>query len=290
MGRIAYVNGRYVPHADAVVHIEDRGYQFADGVYEVLAVYKGVLIDEPGHIQRLDRSLRELMIDWPVTPRVLAVLMREVVRRNRLIDGTIYLQVTRGVAPRDHPFPEDAVVPSLVMTTKAKDLDTLKGGVPTRVITVPDQRWARPDIKTIALLPNCLARQQAKEAGCYEAWQVDRDGRVTEGTASNAWIVTAGGELLTRNADENAILNGITRLAVLDLARKAKLRLVERGFTVEEAVKAREAFLTSTTSFVKPVLEIDGRKVADGKVGPVTRKLGELIARRLEAQVAGRAI
>lgn len=289
MGRIAYVNGRYVPHAEAVVHIEDRGYQFADGVYEVLAVYKGILIDEPGHIQRLDRSLRELRIDWPVTPRVLAFLMREVVRRNRLVDGIIYLQVTRGVAPRDHPFPEDDVVPALVMTTKTKDLDTLKGGVPTRVITVPDQRWARPDIKTIALLPNCLARQQAKEAGCYEAWQIDRDGRITEGTASNAWIVTADGELLTRNADENAILNGITRLAVLDLAREAKVRLVERAFTVEEAVGASEAFITSTTSFVKPVLEIDGRKVGDGKVGPVTRKLGELIARRLEAQVARRA-
>lgn len=289
MGRIAYVNGRYVPHAEAAVHIEDRGYQFADGVYEVLAVYRGKLIDEPGHIQRLDRSLRELRIGWPVTPRVLGVLMREVVRRNRLTDGIIYLQVTRGVAPRDHPFPENGVAPALVMTTKAKNLDALKGGIPTRVITVPDQRWARPDIKSVALLPNCLARQQAKEAGCYEAWQIDRDGLITEGTASNAWIVTAKGELLTRNADENAILNGITRLAVVDVARDAKVRLVERGFTVKEALKASEAFITSTTSFVKPVVEIDGRKVGDGKPGPITRKLGQLIARRLEAQVAERA-
>jgi len=288
VGRIAYVNGRYVPHAEAAVHIEDRGYQFADGVYEVLAVYKGRLIDEEGHVRRLDRSLRELRIDWPVTPRVLAVLMREVVRRNRLQDGVIYLQVTRGVAPRDHPFPSGAT-PSLVMTTKAKDLDTLKGGVPGRVITFPDQRWARPDIKTVALLPNCLARQQAQEAGCYEAWLIDRDGRITEGTASNAWIVTGDGELVTRNADENAILNGITRLAVLDLARDAKVRLVERPFTVDEAKGAAEAFLTSTSSFVKPVIEIDGRKVGDGKPGPVTRKLAQLIARRLEAQVAGTA-
>lgn len=288
MGRIAYVNGRYVPHAEAAVHIEDRGYQFADGVYEVLAVYKGKLIDEEGHVKRLDRSLRELGIAWPVTPRVLAILMREVVRRNRLCDGVIYLQVTRGVAPRDHPFPDDAA-PALVMTTKAKDLDTLKGGVPGRVITLPDQRWARPDIKTVALLPNCLARQQAKEAGCYEAWLVDRGGRITEGTASNAWIVTGDGDLLTRSADENAILNGITRMAVLDLARDAEVRLIERPFTVEEAKRATEAFLTSTSSFVKPVIEIDGRKVGDGKPGPITRRLAHLIARRLEAQVAAPA-
>lgn len=285
MGRIAYVNGRYVPHAEAAVHIEDRGYQFADGVYEVLAVYRGKLIDEPGHIDRLDRSLRELRIDWPVTPRVLGVLMREVVRRNRLTDGIIYLQVTRGVAPRNHPFPEDAE-PALVMTVKAKDLDALKGGIPTKVITVPDQRWARPDIKSVALLPNCLAQQQAKEAGCYEAWQIDRQGLITEGTMSNAWIVTAEGELMTRNADENTILNGITRLAVIDVARQAKVALVERPFTVAQALAAREAFVTSTTSFVKPVVEIDGRKVADGKPGPLTRQLGALIAERLEAQVA----
>lgn len=285
MGRIAYVNGRYVPHAEAAVHIEDRGYQFADGVYEVLAVYRGKLIDEQGHFERLDRSLRELRIDWPVTPRVLGVLMRETIRRNRLTDGTIYLQVTRGVASRNHPFPDDAA-PALVMTVKAKDLDTLKGGIPTKVITVPDQRWARPDIKSVALLPNCLAQQQAKEAGCYEAWQVDRDGCVTEGTMSNAWIVSAKGELVTRSADGNTILNGITRLAVLDVAKAAKVKLVQRPFTVAEAKKAREAFLTSTTSFVKPVVEIDGRKVGKGEPGPLTRQLGKLIAERLEAQVA----
>lgn len=285
MGRIAYVNGRYVPHAEAAVHVEDRGYQFADGVYEVLAVYRGKLIDEPGHFERLDRSLRELRIDWPVTPRVLGVLMRETIRRNRLTDGIIYLQVTRGVASRNHPFPDDAS-PALVMTVKAKDLNTLKGGIPTKVISVPDQRWARPDIKSIALLPNCLAQQQAKEAGCYEAWQVDRDGKVTEGTMSNAWIVSAKGELVTRSADENAILNGITRLAVLDVAKAAKVKLVQRPFSVAEALKAREAFLTSTTSFVKPVVEIDGRKVGDGEAGPITRQLGKLIAERLEAQVA----
>lgn len=285
MGRIAYVNGLYVPQSEAAVHIEDRGYQFADGIYEVLAVYRGKLIDEQGHMDRLGRSLRELEMEWPVTPRVFGVLMREVVRRNRLTDGIIYIQVTRGVAPRDHAFPEN-VVPALVMTARAKNIDALKGSKPTRVITMPDIRWGRPDIKSVGLLANCLAKQRATEAGCYEAWQLDREGRVTEGAASNAWIVNAEGELLTRNADENAILNGITRLAVLDLAHAAKLKFVERSFTVEDVKAAREAFLTSTTSFVKPVVEIDGHPIGDGKVGPLTHKLQEMIAKRLEAQAS----
>ncbi len=285
MGRVAYVNGSYVPHSDAAVHIEDRGYQFADGVYEVTAVYRGKLIDEQGHTDRLARSLRELQIAWPVTPRVLGFLMREVMRRNRLVNGSIYIQVTRGVAPRNHNFPE-GVASSLVMTTTAKDLDTLLGGEPTQVITVPDIRWGRPDIKSIALLPNCLAKQKAGEAGCYEAWQLDSEGRITEGTLSNAWIVSAEGELVTRNADENAILNGITRQAVLELAQVANLRVVERPFSVAEALAAREAFLTSTTSFVKPVVKIDGKAVGDGTPGSITRKLGALITERLTAAVS----
>ena len=284
MGRVAYVNGSYVPHSEAAVHIEDRGYQFADGVYEVTAVYQGKLIDEQGHADRLDRSLRELQIAWPVKRRVFGLLMREVIRRNRLTNGSIYVQVTRGVAPRNHNFPK-GVPSSLVMTTTAKDLDTLLGGEPTQVITVPDIRWGRPDIKSIALLPNCLAKQKAGEAGCYEAWQVDEDGCVTEGTLSNAWIVNAAGELVTRNADENAILNGITRQAVMELAQTASLRVVERPFSVDEALAAREAFLTSTTSFVKPVVRIDGKPVGDGAPGSVTRQLGVLIGERLAAAV-----
>ncbi|MBC8159172.1 MAG: D-amino-acid transaminase [Alphaproteobacteria bacterium] len=284
MGRVAYVNGSYVPHSEAAVHIEDRGYQFADGVYEVTAVYQGKLIDEQGHAARLDRSLRELQIAWPVKRRVFGLLMREVIRRNRLTNGSIYVQVTRGVAPRNHNFPK-GVPSSLVMTTTAKDLDTLLGGEPTQVITVPDIRWGRPDIKSIALLPNCLAKQKAGEAGCYEAWQVDKDGCVTEGTLSNAWIVNAAGELVTRNADENAILNGITRQAVMELAQTASLRVVERPFSVDEALAAREAFLTSTTSFVKPVVRIDGKPVGDGAPGSVTRQLGVLIGERLAAAV-----
>jgi D-alanine transaminase len=288
VGRIAYVNGRYVPHIEAAVHIEDRGYQFADGVYEVIAVYRGKLVDEKGHVDRLGRSLRELQMKWPVTPRVFGTLMREVIRRNRISDGIIYIQVTRGVAPRDHVFPAD-VETALVMTARTKDIGSLKGGEAIRVITQPDIRWGRPDIKSIALLPNCLARQRAKEAGCFEAWQVDADGNITEGTLSNAWIVTANGEIVTRNANENAILNGVTRLAVVDLANSAKHRLVERPFTVDEAKQAQEAFLTSTTSFVKPVVAIDDTVIGSGEPGPITRKLSAMIAERLEAQIADRS-
>ncbi len=286
MGRIAYVNGLYVPHSEAAVHIEDRGYQFGDGVYEVLAVYRGQLIDEQGHIDRLNRSLTELEMDWPVKPRVFSVLMREVVRRNRLDEGIIYIQVTRGVAPREHTFPE-GVAPALVMTTTAKKIGQLIGGKPTQVITMPDERWARPDIKTVCLLPNCIARQRAKEKGCYEAWQVDRNGFITEGGMSNAWIVNADGELVTRDINENAILNGITRIAVIELAREAGIKLVERAFSVEEAKSAREAFVTSTTSFVKPVVKIDDTAIGDGKPGPLSQKLGILISERLEAAVSG---
>lgn len=285
MGRIAYVNGRYVPHIEAAVHIEDRGYQFADGVYEVIAVYRGNLIDEKGHVDRLGRSLRELRMDWPVSRRVFGALLRQVVRRNRIRDGIVYIQITRGVAPRDHVFPE-GVETALVMTARSKDIETLKGGEPVRVLAHPDIRWGRPDIKSISLLPNCLARQRAKEAGCFEAWQVDTDGLVTEGTLSNAWIVTPSEEIVTRNADENAILNGITRLAVVDLANEAGMRLVERPFTVSEAKAAREAFLTSTTSFVKPVVGIDDTVIGNGEPGPITRKLGSMIVERLEEQVA----
>jgi D-alanine transaminase len=242
MSRIAYVNGRYVPHADAAVHVEDRGYQFADGVYEVVLVYNGRMVDEIPHLDRLDRSLGELRIPSPMSRPALRSVMRELLRRNRIHTGLIYMQVTRGVARRDHPFPKNAQ-PSLVMTAKRIALPTgaaVENGV--RVISIPDIRWERCDIKTVALLPNVLGKQQAKEAGAYEAWQVDRDGYVTEGTSTNAWIVTKDGELVTRNANQ-AILNGITRLTLLKLAERENLRLVERGFTIEEAKQAREAFI-----------------------------------------------
>jgi D-alanine transaminase len=284
MSRIAYVNGRYVPHAEAQVHVEDRGYQFADGVYEVAAVVGGKLIDEDPHLDRLDRSLRELRIAAPVGRPALKVIMREIVRRNRLKTGLVYLQVTRGVARRDHPFPKSAT-PALVVTAKRLSMPGSKAvedGV--RVITIPDIRWERCDIKSVALLPNVLGKQQAREAGAFEAWQV-RDGFVTEGTSTNAWIVTPDGELLTREAG-NEILNGITRLTILKLAKRRGLRFVERKFTVEEAHRAREAFISSATSFVTPVTQIDDRVIGNGKAGSFTLGLRDAYSEYMEAEGA----
>jgi D-alanine transaminase len=274
MSRVAYVNGRYVPHSEAMVHVEDRGYQFADGVYEVAAVVGGKLIDEDPHLDRLDRSLRELRIAPPMARPALKVVMREIVRRNRLKTGLVYLQVTRGVARRDHPFPKGAV-PALVVTAKRLAMASPKAvedGV--KVITIPDIRWERCDIKTVALLPNVLGKQQAREAGAFEAWQV-RDGEVTEGTSTNAWIVTQDGELVTRPAS-NAILNGITRLTILKLARREGLRFAERSFSVEEARRAREAFISSATSFVTPVTQVDDAVIGNGKAGSFTLKLRQV--------------
>ena len=274
MSRIAYVNGRYVPHRDARVHVEDRGFQFADAVYEVVAVRDGRLIDEAPHLKRLKRSLGELRIAQPMGEAALKAVMREVIRRNGVRNGIIYLQISRGVAPRDFPFPKDAR-PSIVMTARHQrgpNPRLVEEGV--GVITIPDIRWARPDIKSVALLPNALGKQQAKEAGAYEAWQVDRDGKVTEGTSSNAWIVTAAGEVVTRQAD-TSILNGVTRLSLIALLQGEGLRLVERPFSVAEAKAAREAFLTSATNFVLPVVRIDGAPIGNGYPGSIVRRLRE---------------
>jgi D-alanine transaminase len=268
MSRIAYVNGRYEPHAQAAVHIEDRGYQFADGVYEVVLVYDGAMVDEIPHLDRLDRSLRELRIAQPMSRPALRAVMRELLRRNRIRNGLIYMQVTRGVARRDHPFPKNAK-PSIVMTAKRVTLPSgpaIENGV--RVISIRDIRWERCDIKTVALLPNVLGKQQAREAGAYEAWQVDDDGYVTEGTSTNAWIVTRDGELVTRDANAS-ILNGITRLSLLTLAERANLRFVQRKFSLEEAKQAREAFISSATAFVTPVTQIDDVVIGNGKAGSV---------------------
>ena len=210
MARYAYVNGRYVDHREASVHIEDRGYQLADGVYEVVGVRDGKLIDEKPHIDRLDRSLKELRIDWPVSRNTMGFILRELMRKNRLRDGLVYMQVTRGVARRDHGFPTAPVKPALVMTTKATKHIVADAGPGVAVKSMPDIRWERCDIKTVALLANVLAKQAAREAGAYEAWLVDDKGCVTEGASTNAWIVTQGGELVTRQTD-NGILSGITR-------------------------------------------------------------------------------
>lgn len=281
MGCISYVNGRYVPHRHARVHVEDRGYQFADGVYEVLAVANGRPVDEPEHLQRLERSLAALQIAWPIAPTALRLVMREVIRRNRIDRfGIVYLQVTRGVAPRNHAFPQ-AGRSSLVITARhlpPPELSTARIGV--RVITVPDQRWKRCDIKSIGLVANVLGKQTALAAGASEAWMVDDAGFITEGTTSNAWIVTGAGELITRQPDA-AILSGITRHAVLALAREHGVRFVERPFSVGEAKAAAEAFLTSTTALVKPVVAIDGTPVGSGGVGPFTERLLDLYLQHL---------
>lgn len=274
MSRIAYVNGRYVPHAQAAIHIEDRGYQFADGVYEVCEVRGGRMVDERRHMERLARSLGELRIRAPMPPSALAVVMRETIRRNRVRDGIVYLQVTRGVARRDHVFPDPAVSPSVVVTARSADpaaaAKQASNGV--AVITVPENRWPRVDIKTVGLLPNVLAKQAAKEAGAREAWFVDAEGKVTEGGSTNAWIVTMDGTLVTRPADVG-ILRGITRTVVLDVAARQGVKVEERAFSVEEAYAAREAFITAASTVVMPVVRIDGRPIGNGHPGSLAQSL-----------------
>ena len=275
--RVAYVNGRYVSQSDAVVHIEDRGFQFADGVYEVWAVLDGRLADAEGHFERLERSLRELAIASPRSRGALSAILRETVRRNGVRDGIVYLQVTRGTAPRDHAFPPPGTPPTVVVTARPIDLarsDALaRQGV--AVITRPDQRWARCDIKTVGLLPNALAKQAAREAGAYEAWLVDAEGRVTEGASTNAWIIDAAGRLRTRDTTSN-ILRGVTRFGLIARARELQMPVDEEPFTVEEALAAREAFITAASTFVMPVVSIDGRPLGGGRPGPVTLRLRAL--------------
>jgi D-alanine transaminase len=274
MSRIAYVNGRYVPHRDARVHIEDRGYQFADGVYEVCEVRDGRLVDETRHLDRLERSLGELAIRMPVTRAALRVVLREVVRRNRVEDGIVYMQVTRGVARRDHAFPPEDTRPALVVT--AKRIPRWKGDRMAEegvgVISLPDNRWERVDIKSVGLLPNAIAKQKAKEAGAREAWFVDRDGYVTEGASTTAWIVTPDGTLVTR-PNGTDILPGVTRLTAAEVARRLGFAIEERKFTVEEAKRAREAFMTAASTIVMPIVSIDGEPVANGHPGTVATSL-----------------
>src|SRR6266567_126114 len=274
MSRIAYVNGRYLPFHDAKVHVEDRGYQFADGVYEVCEVRGGRLIDERRHLERLKRSLGELQIRMPISTRALGVILHEVVARNRIGYGIVYLQITRGVARRDHAFPSREIRPSLVVTARAlnrsRNEALAEQGI--AVITVPDNRWGRVDIKTPGLLSNVLARQAALERGARDAWFVDADGMVTEASSANVWIVTPAGTLVTRHAD-HAILRGITRTVLFDAIKAQGLAVQERAFTVEEAYGAREAFITSASQIVLPVVRVDGRTIGNGKPGPVATAL-----------------
>lgn len=274
MSRVAYVNGRYLPRAYACVDIEDRGFQFADGVYEVCQVRDGLLIDEDRHLARLQRSLSELRIRMPMTETALRIVLRETIARNRVRDGIVYLQVTRGSARRDFPFPDHDVPPTLVVTARSANPDAMEHQAEQgiAVITVPDIRWGRVDIKSVALLPNVLAKQAARDRGAREAWLVDSAGEITEGASSNAWIVAQDGTLVTRKVDHH-ILQGVTRTTLLNAVEALGLTLKERGFTVDEALAAREAFVTSASQTVMPVVKIDGQPVGTGSPGPLTRAL-----------------
>ena len=276
-GRIAYVDGRYLPHADAAVHIEDRGLQFADAVYEVCSVNDGLLLDETGHLDRLERSLRELAIAMPMRRAALMAVMREVMRRNRLKDGLIYLQVTRGAYRRDHAIPQHAR-PSLIITARSLDPKTYdkRRADGISVVTLKDIRWGRCDIKTTGLLPNVLAKTEARKGGAYEAWLVDTEGFVTEGASTNAWIVTAKDVLVTRDLKAN-ILAGVTRKGVLAaLSHHGINAIEERAFTLKEANEASEAFITSASGGVIPVVKIDGRAVGTGRPGPMAARIHAL--------------
>jgi D-alanine transaminase len=274
MSRVAYVNGRYLPHDQAVVHIEDRGFQLSDGVYEVWAVFGGRLADAEGHFARLERSLGELDIDRPMSRRALEIVIAEVLRRNAIRNGVVYLQVTRGTAARDHAYPDPPVPPTLVLTAKRVDraVAEAKAAKGIAVITTPEIRWGRADIKTVGLLPNAMAKQAAKEQGAGEAWFVDAKGFITEGASSNAWIVNDEGVLVTRELTAN-ILRGVTRSTLLSVISESNLKLEERPFTIAEALSAREAFISGAGALVMPVVKLDGQAIGTGKPGPVTARL-----------------
>jgi D-alanine transaminase len=276
-GRIAYVNGRYLPHGDAAVHIEDRALQFADGIYEVVGLFGGRIFDETEHLDRLEHSVGEIGMAMPMGRDALKAVIREVARRNQVRDGLVYMQVTRGAFRRDHPIPENAGRPSLIVTARTLDPQQtarkLREGV--TVVTRPDERWARCDIKSTALLPNILAKTAARQAGAYEAWLVDDDGFVTEGSSTSAWIVEQGGTIVTRDLS-HAILPGVTRRVILEAAAEAQLSVVERKFRPEEAANAAEAFLTAASAGAMAIVRIDGKPIGDGKPGPITRRIQEL--------------
>ena len=282
MSRIVYVNGEYLPEQAAKISIFDRGFLFADGVYEVSSVLEGRLIDNRGHLARLRRSLDALRIRMPLDEAGIEHVQKALIERNRLREGIVYLQITRGAADRDFPYPR-ATAPSLVMFTQARalrDVPAARTGI--KVISVPDLRWARRDIKTVGLLAPVMAKQAALDAGVHDAWMV-AGGKVTEGSSNNAYIVNAGGSIVTRRLG-NEILHGVTRAAVLALSRQAQIAVEERAFTLDEAYAAREAFVTSASIFVLPVVEIDGRCIGTGAPGPIARRLRTLY---LEAALAG---
>jgi len=283
MPRIAYVNGQYLPISHASVNIEDRGYQFSDGVYEVCLVVNGAFWDFDAHLARLDRSLGALEIKSPIKHAALEIVMKTLLCKNRLRNALIYLQVTRGVAPRNHSFPSNDIEPSLVITARPFDLtaEDVKAEKGIAVITVEDERWARGDSKSISLLATVLAKQAAVKAGAKEAWLI-RDGKVTEGSSSNAWIITKEGALITRPVSHE-ILSGITRQTLFECARDLQMPVIEQAFSLDDAKAADEAFITSATNLVMPVIAIDGHAIGNGSPGPQTMRLREAYKLRAEA-------
>ena len=274
MSRIVYVNGKFVPESEAHVSVFDRGFLFGDGVYEVSSVLDRGLVDNPAHLLRLERSLGELGMASPASPEEIVRAQKELIARNGLDEGVVYLQITRGPADRDFAYPTEPK-PTLVMFTQKKPLvDNPQAARGITVITVPDLRWSRRDVKTVGLLAASMAKQAALDAGAGDAWMVE-DGYVTEGTSNNAYIVTAGGVVVTRHLGHE-ILHGITRASVLRLARERQIAIEERPFTVDEAKVAAEAFITSASSFVIPVIGIDGEPIGDGKPGAITSRLREI--------------
>ncbi|MDA0997515.1 MAG: D-amino-acid transaminase [Proteobacteria bacterium] len=274
MSRIVYVNGEYLSEDQAKISVFDRGFLFADGVYEVSAVIAGKLIDNAAHLKRLERSMKELRLTPPATMAEIEAIENEMVRRNDVDEGLVYMQVTRGAADRDFAFPKDAQ-PTLVMFTQKKNLTQnplAEKGI--AIISMPEIRWQRRDIKSVGLLASSLAKQAAIEAGVGDAWFIE-DGFVTEGTSNNAFIVTDAGKIVTRHLG-NEILPGITRKAVMELAKRENIEIEERPFTIDEAYESREAFLTSASVFVMPVIKIDGHVLGNGVPGPVTVALRKL--------------
>jgi D-alanine transaminase len=283
MSRISYVNGQYVPHADAFISMEDRGYLFSDGIYEVIAFYNKTLLDGERHMKRLERSLKELDIKNPMSMRALKMVMQELIDRNHYVDGSIYMQVTRGTAKRDHIYPKHAKPGLSMMVTPPKmpkAREVLEG---VKVITQPDIRWGRRDIKSVSLLPNVLAKQAAAESSAREAWLLTDEGMITEGAVSNNFIITAKNEIIT-HPKNYWILGGITRDVVVDIIRKHKFKIIERPFSFKEAQTAKEAFLTSTTSNILPVVMMNGKKLGDGKPGAITKQLLNYFYDHIEKQ------
>ncbi|MGE0830153.1 MAG: D-amino-acid transaminase [Hyphomonadaceae bacterium] len=268
--RVAYVNGAYLPLSRAGVSVEDRGFQFADAVYEVWAVRNGALMDEAGHFTRLRRSLSELRIAEPMDEAPLRVILHETQRRNRVANGLVYLQISRGAAPREHAFPTPAVRPSVIVTAKTIDPKKLaaRAAAGVKIVSAPDNRWGRCDIKPVGLLPNVLAKQSALDEAAFDAWLIDAEGRVTEGTASNAWIVDREGRLRTAPLSAN-ILHGVTRASLMRLAAERQIPVLEESFTLHEAYEAREAFMSSASNACTPIVEINGRRIGDGRPGPI---------------------